>query len=109
MNPPRINFGDGIVLKVTAPPLVALLPETLEIPGHPALGDPDARVLHSTRLRLATIVALKQAGFWKPGFVEQEFIEEAIATALALLPESHQPLPAKNLDKLLITNKKLRR
>ena len=57
----------------------------------------------STRLRYTTLLRLKQAGH-ALGFVEQEFIDAAIAAALDRVPEADRPLPAAKqaaLDKKL--------
>lgn len=66
-------------------------------------GRSDVLVPFSTRLRYTTLQQLKQAAH-ALGFLEQEFVDAAIAAALAKVPEAATPLPAAKqaaLDKKL--------
>lgn len=87
-----------------------LLPATpAPVPSGDGLGLLTEKVQLTTRCQRGTYLALKEAKYWAPGFVEEEFIEAAILSALAALPAEHrQPLPPARLAQLLKTNKKLK-
>ena len=66
-------------------------------------GRSNVLVPFSTRLRYTTLQRLKQAAH-ALGFLEQEFVDAAVAAALERVPEAAQPLPAAKqaaLDKKL--------
>jgi hypothetical protein len=68
-------------------------------------GRSDVLVPFSARLRFSTLQRLKNAAH-ALGFVEQEFVDAAIAAALDKVPESNTPLPAA---KQAVLEKKLRK
>jgi hypothetical protein len=68
-------------------------------------GRSDVLVPFSARIRFSTLQRLKNAAHHL-GFVEQEFIDAAIAAALDKVPEASQPMPA---PKQAALEKKLRR
>ena len=68
-------------------------------------GNSNLLIPFSARLRFSTLQRLKNAAH-ALGFIEQEFVDAAIAAALDQLPEANAPLPAAKQAAL---NKKLRK
>lgn len=72
------------------------------------LGPLDEQVLFSFRTKRGLYLRLLQMLHHKPGhFQLQDFLTEAIETALAQHPESDQPIPPAVLQALVNKNKKL--
>lgn len=64
-------------------------------------------VSFTTAVTRETYLRLKQAEYWRPGFLMKELTEAALTKELATYPEADKPLPEPLLEKLLRTNKKL--
>ena len=64
-------------------------------------------VSFTTAVTRETYLKLKQAEYWRPGFLMKELTEAALIKELATYPEAEKPLPDALLEKLLRTNKKL--
>lgn len=93
----RVNFGEKVVLKVTTP-----APDL-----EPQLPEGKRKVQLSTRVEEDTYIGLKQAKYWVPGMVEEDFINAAIVEKLARTEGADKPLPPMELAKLR-QKKKLR-
>jgi hypothetical protein len=73
-----------------------------------ALGPLDEQVLFSFRTKRSLYLRLLQMLHHKPGhFQLQDFLNEAIETALAKHPEADKPIPPDALQALVNKNKKL--
>ena len=57
----------------------------------------DRWIPFGTYLHDQVYLTLKQAEFWEPGFEIRKFVNKVLATALAELPNSQQPLPDEQL------------
>ena len=84
-----IDFGSRLVLKVTTP-----------APEPEPVARPRRKIQLSTRVELDTYLGLKQASWWVPGLVEEDFVNAAIREKLARTEGAERPLPAPELERL---------
>lgn len=88
-----------------APPVTS---EPTPAPPAPT-GDDDEllEVSFTTLIRKSTFLRLKQAEFWKPGFMIKKATDKALSDYLDNLPEANRTLPEEEKHRLNL--KKLRR
>ncbi|MBW3127712.1 hypothetical protein [Hymenobacter profundi] len=89
-----------------APPVA---PEPTPVPPAPSNDDDDElmEVSFTTLIRKSTFLRLKQAEFWKPGFMIKKATDKALSDYLDNLPEANRTLPEEEKHRLDL--KKLRR
>lgn len=80
---------------------------TPEVPAATPEAPEPVWVSFTTAVTRETYLKLKQAEYWRPGFLMKELTEAALTKELATYPEAEKPLPDALLEKLLRTNKKL--
>lgn len=54
----------------------------------------------TTLIRKSTFLRLKQAEFWKPGFMIKKATDKALSDFLDTLPEADKTLPEEELHRL---------
>ena len=92
-----------------APPPPAAPVQPVALPVTAASDDDDdvVEVSFTTLIRKSTFLRLKQAEFWKPGFMIKKATDKALSDYLDELPEANRPLPEDEKHRLNL--KKLRR
>ena len=93
----RIDFGEKVVLNVTAPAAPAPVAQ---------LGGLDQLVPFATFIPRDLYLELLERKYWEPGFEIQEAVAGALRTYLDTLGP-RQPLPPAHLAAILRKNKKL--
>ena len=65
-------------------------------------------VSFTTLIRKSTFLRLKQAEFWKPGFMIKRATDKALSDFLDTLPEADKTLPVEELHRLNLKKLKTR-
>lgn len=104
---PKPTFGKKVLSALNE--RIEPTPAPAEAPAAPGPAEAAGPVWVSftTAVTRETYLRLKQAEYWRPGFLMKELTEAALTKELATYPEADKPLPEPLLEKLLRTNKKL--
>ncbi|QNE42386.1 hypothetical protein F1C16_22470 (plasmid) [Hymenobacter sp. NBH84] len=99
--PPAAGTAQSTQMKtpITTAPTSVPLPSTED--------DEMMEVSFTTLIRKTTFLRLKQAEFWKPGFMIKKATDKALSDYLDNLPEANRTLPEEEKHRLNL--KKLRR
>ena len=90
----------GTRLPIATTPALPAPPASAGSGGEDALVG-DRWIPFGTYLHDQVYLTLKQAEFWEPGFEIRKFVNKVLATALAEMPTSQQPLPDEQLVAVL--------
>ena len=66
----------------------------------PSVNEELVEVSFTTLIRKSTFLRLKQAEFWKPGFMIKKATDKALSDFLDTLPEADKTLPEEELHRL---------
>ena len=66
----------------------------------PSANEELVEVSFTTLIRKSTFLRLKQAEFWKPGFMIKKATDKALSDFLDTLPEADKTLPEEELHRL---------
>jgi len=102
----------GLQLPATSSPVPAApLPAAVPTPSAPTPASTEeeelVEVSFTTLIRKSTFLRLKQAEFWKPGFMIKKATDNALSDYLDKMPEANQTLPEEEKHRLNL--KKLKR
>ena len=68
--------------------------------GLPSANEELIEVSFTTLIRKSTFLRLKQAEFWKPGFMIKKATDKALSDFLGTMPEADKALPEEELHRL---------
>ena len=74
----------------------------------PSANEELVEVSFTTLIRKSTFLRLKQAEFWKPGFMIKKATDKALSDFLDTLPEADKTLPEEELHRLNLKKLKTR-
>ena len=74
----------------------------------PSANEELVEVSFTTLIRKSTFLRLKQAEFWKPGFMIKKATDKALSDFLDTLPEADKTLPEEELHRLNLKKLKAR-
>ena len=102
------NQTDALLygLPGTSSPVSPSASSSADIPVNGPEKDELVEVSFTTLIRKSTFLRLKQAEFWKPGFMIKKATDKALSDFLDTLPEADTLLPAEERHRLNL--KKLR-
>ena len=99
-----LNETDALLYGLPDAPAPAtaqsLIPTEPKPAGKPPEKEELAEVSFTTLIRKSTFLRLKQAEFWKPGFMIKKATDKALSDFLDALPEANQPLPEDEQHRL---------
>lgn len=97
--PAPLDQTDALLygLPAAAPPA---LPTGTKNAPTPLANEELVEVSFTTLIRKSTFLRLKQAEFWKPGFMIKKATDKALSDFLDALPEADRTLPEEELHRL---------
>ncbi|MGI4869906.1 MAG: hypothetical protein ACRYFX_01870 [Janthinobacterium lividum] len=104
---PSLDQTDALLYGLPTAPAPPAARAQPVVPATPAAAPPPAtaedelvEVSFTTLIRKQTFLRLKQAEFWKPGFMIKKATDKALSDFLDALPEANQELPAEEKHRL---------
>lgn len=94
-----VDQTDALLYGLPAAVSNAPLTDNKHAPALPA-SEEMVEVSFTTLIRKSTFLRLKQAEFWKPGFMIKRATDKALSDFLDALPEADQTLPEEELHRL---------
>lgn len=96
-----LNQTDALLYGLPVVPVPAATPAAApKNTAGPPTNEELVEVSFTTLIRKSTFLRLKQAEFWKPGFMIKKATDKALSDFLDALPEADKTLPEEELHRL---------
>jgi hypothetical protein len=95
-----LDHTDALLYGLPTTPASATPAATANPVEKPSANEELVEVSFTTLIRKSTFLRLKQAEFWKPGFMIKKATDKALSDFLGTMPEADKALPEEELHRL---------
>lgn len=106
-----LDHTDALLYGLPATPAPVAIAAPAAAASHvekPSANEELVEVSFTTLIRKSTFLRLKQAEFWKPGFMIKKATDKALSDFLDVMPEADKALPEEELHRLNLKKLKMK-